>query len=239
MPHFDVLMTCLFVIKRGRTKRIPILLLASLVVLLPSAGAQKKDAYTLIERLHEGLLVLRLPADQSKIDTLGAMLSRAQDDHTRKKIEKELSRTIEARDRRNTAWLAAMRSAYRFSVAGCVMDRELRDRGLARITWFTARGDSIAPLSTADPSKLFMLRFERTADSAIDALVIYGPDGRQPPEPFPSAFILGGLNRVWNSLMGKNHALWRIQSMQRRLEDFLQGVRAIEAAQKDQDGEGS
>lgn len=232
MPHINVLMTCLF--PALRPTRAFIWLLA-FIAASPGIGAQdrKETAYDLIESLHAGILVMRLPTAQAKIDTLNAMRGRATDEKAIRRIEKELAQTIEDRDKLTTAYLAAMRSEYTFSDAAYVFDRELLDPGTARLRFITPRGDSIVSWRDAEAARLFLLRFERTSDSAVDALVVYGPDGRIPADPFPSAFVLGGLSSFWNGLMGKSHETWRIRSMNKRFKDFYHSVQAIRSAGKD------
>jgi hypothetical protein len=232
MPHINVLMTCLFPALRPTRA---ILWLLALMAASPGIGAQdrKEATYDLIESLHAGILVMRLPTAQAKIDTLEAMRGRATDVKAIRRIEKELAKTIEDRDKLTTGYLAAMRSEYTFSDAAYVFDRELLDPGAARLRFITPRGDSIVSWRDTESSRLFLLRFERTSDSAIDALVVYGPDGRVPPDPFPSAFVLGGLSSFWNGLMGTPHEIWRIRSMNKRFKDFYQSVQAIRGAGKD------
>lgn len=231
MPHFNVLMTCLFPATRMMR---PFLWIMAVMAFLPTAGAQdrKETAYDRIESLHAGILVLRLPTAQAKIDTLEAMRSRATDEKAIRRIEKELAQTIADRDKLTTGYLAAMRAEYTFSAAAYVYDRDLLDPDEAKLRFITPRGDSTVAWRDADHSRLFILRFERTSDSAIDALVIYGPDGRIPPDPFPSAFVLGGLSSFWNGLMGKSHEVWRIRSMNKRFTDFYRSVRMIRDAEK-------
>ena len=232
MPHINVLMTCLFPVRR-RTRIF--LWLMALMAASSGIGAQdrKETAYDLIESLRAGLVVMRLPTSQAKIDTLEAMRGRATDEKAIRRIEKELAKTIEDRDKLTTGYLDAMRAEYRFSDAAYVFDRELLDPGTAKLRFITPRGDSIVSWRDADPARLFLLRFERTSDSAVEALVVYGPDGRVPPDPFPSAFVLGGLSSFWNGLMGKSHEQWRIRSMNKRFADFYHSVRAIRGAEKD------
>lgn len=195
--------------------------------------AQKQAAYDAIEQLHDGVLVLRIPTQQTKIDTLEAMLRRSTDATARKRLEKELTKTIEDRDQRSTAYRAAFQSEYDFSAAAYLFDRELLTPATAQARFFTPAGDSVVALSAVDPARLFYLRFERTSDSGIEALILYGPDGRIPPEPFPAEFALGGLSNLWNSLMGKSHEMWRIRTMNKRFGDFLHGVRSIQKADAD------
>lgn len=229
MPHFNVLMTCLFPATR-RTR--PFLGLLAFLVAMPGIGAQdrREPAYDLIESLHAGILVMRLPTAQAKIDTLEAMRGRATDEKAIRRIEKELAKTIEDRDKLTTGYLAGMRAEYTFSAAAYVYDRELLDPDEAKLRFITPRGDSIVAWRDADHARLFLLRFERTSDSAIDALVVYGPDSRIPPEPFPSAFVLGGLSSFWNGLMGKSHEIWRIRSMNKRFTDFYHSVQQVRGA---------
>jgi hypothetical protein len=231
MPHINVLMTCLF--PALRPTRAFIWLLA-FIAASPGIGAQdrKETAYDLIETLHEGILVLRLPTSQTKIDTLEAMRGRATDEKAIRRIEKELAQTIEDRDKLTTGYIAAMRSAYTFSDAAYVFDREMLDPGTAQLRFLTSQGDSIVSWRDADPARVFLLRFERTSDSAIDALVVYGPDGRVPADPFPSEFVLGGLSSFWNGLMGKSQETWRIRSMNKRFADFYHSVQAIRGAKE-------
>jgi hypothetical protein len=212
----------------------PFLWMLAFMTAIPCAGAQdrKETAYDLMESLHAGILVLRLPTAQAKIDTLEAMRSRATDEKAIRRIEKELAKTIEDRDKLATSYLAAMRSEYTFSDAAYVYDRELLDPDETNLRFITPAGDSIVAWRDVDHARLFLLRFERTSDSAIDALVVYGPDGRIPPDPFPSAFVLGGLSSFWNGLMGTAHEQWRIRSMNKRFTDFYHSVRMIRDAEK-------
>lgn len=193
--------------------------------------SQREEAYRQIEALRQGILLLRLPTDQNKLDTLEALRRRATSEKAILAIEKELATTIADRDRRTRAYTEALRSSYRFSRAAYVFDREAKDPESALIHFVTSAGDSVVRWSQVDPTRLFQLHFGQSSDAGIDALIVHDPEGRVPPEPFPSTFALGGFNSLWNGLVGAGHEMWRIRSINRRFASFYLGVQRIRAAE--------
>jgi len=230
MPHLNVLTQCLLPRLRRTWLSAAALLLACLPALSGQAS-QREQAYRQIGELRQGILVLRLPTDQNKIDTLESLRRRATGEKARKAIDKELAATIAGRDRRTEAYTKALREAYRFSKAAYVFDREVMHPESALLHFITPAGDSVVRWSQVDPSRMFQLHFDHTPDSGIEALIVHGPDGRIPPDPFPSIFLLGGFNSFWNGLMGTGHEMWRIRSINKQFASFYLGVERIRAAE--------
>lgn len=201
------------------------LLILTAFLMLPgpgSAWAQTVDPAKSITDLKEGWLLIRMPSSRSKIDTLQAMVLRAKDPEAKMKLERLLTETIEERDALVADYTAAFKNHFPFSKTAWFFDYEAYSPEKAR--YLDMEGN---PRSWNDiaQSPVFFLRFERTEESRIDALVIYDQQGRRIPSPFPNNFTRGGLQFLFVKVSEKKFPDWRVSQMNKKLYRYYSSLR--------------
>ncbi len=200
-----------------------------LVCLLMLASAplhsQADDPDACIKALREGTLLLRIPTNKPKIDTLQAMARRSTNPNTKKKLEKQLQQAIEERDTLFSDYVEAFQNDFDFCAVGYYFDYDGKDLNTA--SYYNLEGERI---SVADLSEkpIFYLFFEHTTDSKIDALVVYDRSLRKIHPPFPNDFSRGGLNTLFLGLSGRKFASWRVEKINKQFHKYIQRVLTYE-----------
>jgi len=184
--------------------------------------AQGTFADVSIHNLHDGFLIVRFPTYRGKIDTLTAMISRAKDENTKKKLQKSLDDTKATRDTFFSQYVKAFKENYTFSKTAYFFDKDARDLNTA--TYYNLDGEKIS-LADIDESKLFYLYFERTEDSKIDAMVIYDRKQNKLRKPFPNNFAQSGFNFLFISISSEDYPAWRIEKMNKRFWKYYNEVK--------------
>lgn len=190
-----------------------------------TAFSQSSDPATCIKELKEGTLILRLPTDKSKIDTLTAMANRSADPDKKARIEKQLNDAIQERDTLFSDYINAFNLNFDFCNVGYFFDYDANDLNTA--SYYNLEGERIA-VGDLSEKPLYYLYFERTTGSKIDALVVYNRNIQKVPNPFPNDFSRGGLNALFLGLSGKNFPLWRVGKINKQLHKFYDDVLARE-----------
>lgn len=199
--------------------------LCLLMVVPTPLRSQADDPAACIKALRQGTLLLRIPTDKPKIDTLQAMANRSTNPDTKKKIEKQLQKAIEERDTLFSDYIEAFKNDYDFCSVGYYFDYEGKDLNTA--SYYNLDGERI---SVADLSEkpIFYLFFEHTTGSKIDALVVYDRSLRKIHPPFPNDFSRGGLNTIFLSISGRKFASWRVEKMNKQFHKYIQRVLSYE-----------
>ncbi|MDQ3017879.1 MAG: hypothetical protein M3R25_14300, partial [Bacteroidota bacterium] len=159
--------------------------------------SQTLEPVTAIRELKDGYLAIRFPAYQAKIDTLESMIRQSVDPAKKNRLEKVLQEAIEQRDATIKEYTEAFRNEYKFSKVVYFMDYEARN--INTTTFKTLDGASLS-YEQLTLSPVYILKFERTEESKIDALVVYANNGRIVPKPFPNNFTRGGFNFLFLKL---------------------------------------
>jgi hypothetical protein len=198
-----------------------ILLLFSVNIL----AGQSMEPETCIKELRKGTLIIRIPTNKAKIDTLTAMSARSTDPQKKERIDSQLNQAIEERDRLFADYITAFKSNFDFCNVGYIFDHEAKDLNTAN--YYNLDGELI---SVADLSEkpLYYLYFDRTSDSKIDALVLYNRNIQEIPSPFPNNFSRGGINILFLKLSGKNFPFWRVGKINSQLYKYLERVTEFE-----------
>lgn len=203
------------------------------VLLLFSAGslvAQSMEPETCIKELRKGTLIIRIPTNKTKIDTLTAMVGRSTDPKSKERAQKQLNQAIEERDSLFADYIYAFKNNYDFSAVGYIYDYEARDLNTAH--YYNMEEEEIAVADLSE-KPLFYVFFERTSDSKIDALVIYNRNLQKIPDPFPNDFSRGGLNTFFLKLSGKKFPVWRVGKINDQLHRYIDKVLAYEKYAED------
>ena len=204
------------------------------VCLLMSApfplNSQANDPAACIKALREGTLLLRIPTNTPKIDTLRAMASRSANPNHKEKLEKQLQQAIEERDTLFSDYIQAFKNDFDFCAVGYYFDYEGKDLNTASYYNLDAERISVADLSE---KPIFYLFFERTTGSKIDALVVYDRSLKKVNPPFPNDFSRGGLNTIFLGLSGRKFASWRVEKMNKHFHKYIQRVLSNELYRKD------
>lgn len=204
-----------------------------IILLLLSAGslvAQSMEPETCIKELRKGTLIIRIPTNKPKIDTLTAMVGRSTDPKSKERTEKQLQQAIEERDTLFSDYVHAFKNNYDFSAVGYIYDYDARDLNTAH--YYNVEGEEIAVADLSE-KPLFYLYFERTSDSKIDALVVYNRNLQKIPNQFPNDFSRGGLNTLFLKLSGKKFADWRVRKINDQFYNYLDRVMAYEKYAED------
>ncbi len=186
-----------------------------------SIAAQSIEPETCIKELRKGTLIIRIPTNKPKIDTLTAMVSRSTDPAKKDRLEKQLNEAIEERDSLFADYMFAFKNNFDFCTVGYMYDYDAKDLNTAHYYNLEEQEIAVADLSE---KPLFYLYFERTTDSKIDALVVYNRSIRQIPGPFPNNFSRGGLNIIFLKLSGKNFPFWRVGKMNDQFHKYIDKV---------------
>ncbi len=180
--------------------------------------AQVPDPAKAAHDLREGYLLVRFPAYRAKVDTLNAMIQRAEDPDKKARLEKMLSETRADRDRQHEEYKQAFASEYRYSKVAYFYDFDAHH--LQSTTYYLLDGMTILQEELAK-YPLFYLHFERTSESRIDALVIYDQNGQKVPPPFPNNFSRGGINLIFLKIADRKFPAWRVEKMNKRMFRYL------------------
>ena len=202
-----------------------IVLLIPLFLPVQSAFAQSTDPATCIKELKEGTLILRIPTNKSKIDTLTAMVNRSTDPDKKARLEKQLNETIQERDTLLADYVFAFKTNFDFCKVGYYFDYDADDLNTA--SYYNMEGERIA-VGDLSEKPLYYLYFERTTGSKIDALVVYNRNIQKVPSPFPNDFSRGGLNVLFLGLSGKSFPIWRVGKINKQFHKYYGGVLARE-----------
>ena len=186
-----------------------------------SLSAQAAIPATAIMELKDGYLLVRMPTYKSKIDTLTAMTQRAQDPKDKARFEKLLQDAIGERDTLLSDYVKAFKLNYHFSKVAYYFDYD--GHNLNTASYYNMDGERIAVGDLSD-QHLFYLYFERTAESAMDALVIYDRFGGRLPNPFPNNFTRTGVNFLFLKISDKNFPMWRVGKMDKSLFRYYETV---------------
>lgn len=204
------------------------LLIISGIFFLPSIipitiSVQKPDPEESIQQLKTGYLLIRMPTQKAKIDTLTAMALRTQDLKNKERLEKELQKAKGERDSLMADYTRAFKNHYSFSQVAYYLDYE--GKNLPNATFYDMDHQKV-DIQSIKQLPIFYLFFESTSDSRQEALVIYNNENKIVPPPFPNNFSLGGFNSLFLSLMGQSYAEWRVKKIQKQLNYFYQDVMA-------------
>ena len=209
---------------RDKLLLLPVLSLLNYTI--PSnLSAQAAIPPTAIMEMKEGYLLVRLPANKPKIDTLEAMTKRAKDPKDKARLETLWQEAIEERDTMQSDYINALKVNYHFSKVAYFFDYDGRD--LKTASYYKLDGERIS-LDELDEYKLFYLYFERTSESKMDALVIHDRFGGVIPKPFPNNFTQGGINVLFLKLSGKKFPTWRVGKMDKALFKYYEAVKSEE-----------
>lgn len=192
--------------------------------------AQSLEPDTCIKELRKGTLIIRIPTNKPKIDTLTAMLSRSTDHKKKDQIEKQLNQAIQERDTLFADYINAFKNNFDFCTVGYIFDYEAKDLNAAN--YYNLEHELIAVADLSE-KPLYYLYFDRTSDSKIDALVIYNRNIQEIPSPFPNNFSRGGINVLFLKLSGKNFPLWRVGQINKQLFKYLDRVMEFEKYSKE------
>ena len=187
--------------------------------------AQGSDPEEAIKALREGYLIVRLPTYRSKIDTLESMIRRSTNEMHTVRMKRILEETIETRDSLQQGYIRALKHQYQFSKVAYFLDYDAHNLNTAK--YYNLDNEPIAIGDIMD-KPLYYLFFERTADSKIEALVIYDRNRKIVPRPFPNNFSRGGLNFLFLKISAKNFPAWRVSKMQKQLIKYYNAVRMAE-----------
>ena len=203
------------------------LLLIPVLSILLSAGpsilvAQAAIPPTAIMELKDGYLLIRMPANKPKIDTLEAMTKRAKDPKDKARLEEQWQEAIGERDTLVSDYITAFKVNYHFSKVAYFFDYDGRDLNTA--SYYNLDGERIS-IGDLSEFKLFYLHFERTSESKMDALVIHDRFGGRVPNPFPNDFTQGGINVLFLKLSGKKFPTWRVGKMDKALFKYYESVK--------------
>jgi len=200
-----------------------LILLALFLPVLPginSIAAQANEPEQLIQDLKEGILLVRMPTFRAKIDTLKSMLRRS-NPAGKGRLEKMLSDTEAERDSLLVQYKRAFRDVYNFSDVAYYFDYEGRD--LQKAKMYSMNGQILSHDSISG-KPVFYLFFERTKESAIDALIIHDAAGNEIPSAFPNRFIQGGFNFLFLKISEKSFPGWRVNKMNKKLHRYWKEV---------------
>ncbi|MCB0586797.1 MAG: hypothetical protein KDD06_15935 [Phaeodactylibacter sp.] len=148
-------------------------------------------AHESIKTLKDGVLIVRLPFYQTKVDGLKDVLSSTgPDSPNRKRIEKQLEETLASRKEFNQNMMAAFGEAYDFSKVYFMPDTATASLKSGQLAGFFLN-ESLEP----DPSirlegkpPYYILRFGSTSDMTTDgleAMVIMNDQFQDLDNPFP------------------------------------------------------
>lgn len=180
--------------------------------------SQSMPADSAILALKEGILVVRLPMYEKKLNILKQQREKALKPKTQAKWDKMIQKTEEEKTTMIQEYSDAFKQYYTFSGIAFVYDNEIRDM----IVRDTSGQILSTPLLSRD--KLFFLFFERTEDSKVNAMVIHGPGKRPIKSPFPDAYTTGGISKLWADLTGKSNADGKVKNMNRKLHLFYANI---------------
>ena len=206
---------------RSKLPFLPVLFL--LASSLPSVlVAQSAVPATAIMELKDGYLLVRMPTYKGKIDTLGAMTSRAKDPKDKARLEKQWQEAIGKRDTLLQDYINAFKLNYHFSKVAYFFDYDARNLNTA--SYYNMDGERIA-VGDLSEQKLFYLYFERTPESKMDALIIHDRFGGRIPKPFPNNFTQGGINFLFLKISDKKFPMWRIGKMDKAFFKYYSFVK--------------
>ena len=199
-------------------------LFACLCFLLATAASSLygQDPDSSIHQLKNGYLIVRLPSNKNKIDTLQNMIARAEEGAGKKRLSNLLTEAIEQRDSTRSDYMNAFKQYYNFSKVAFIMDYDSRQKSTAR---YFGLDEELVSVDVINSEPVYYLHFERTSDSKIDAAVIYDAQQRRIPRPFPNNFARGGISFLFVSIEGKSFADWRVKKMNKQLHKFYNYTR--------------
>jgi len=192
-------------------------LLILLVMLSVTLSGQTQSPPSAIKELREGTLIIRFPTSKPKIDTLTAMVARAQDPKNKERLEKDLQQAIQERDTLMADYIAAFKTEYDFSKVAYFFDYD--GRNLNTANYYNLDGERIAVADLSE-KPIFYIYFDRTDEDAMDALVIYTRNIQKLPRPFPNDFTLGGINVLFLKISGRKYPSWRVEKINTRLYKY-------------------
>lgn len=204
---------------------VKVTLVAGIICSVSLLQAQSPDPFTSIKELKEGTLIVRFPANKAKIDTLAAMAGRTQDAKNKERLEKELKETMEERDSLLADYVEAFKLYYDFSKVAYYFDYDGKDLNMAKYYNLDHEHISVADLSE---KPIYYLFFDRTADTKLDALMIYNRYLKKIPKPFPNDFTRGGLNFLFLKISDNKFPSWRVKRINKRLHTFWSQTMANE-----------
>ena len=187
--------------------------------------AQAPDPHGSIKNLREGTLIVRFPTYTAKIDTLKSLIARSTEPNAKARMEKLLRETIQTRDTLHHDYIQAFKNNYRFSKVAYFYDFDAYNLNTA--AYYNLDGERLAVADLSE-KPIFYLYFERTAESKIDALVIYDRNLKIVPRPFPNNFSRGGMNFLFLKISHKNFPAWRVGKINKQLVKFYQEVNLLD-----------
>jgi hypothetical protein len=143
-----------------------------------------------IEALHDGVLLVRLPSDYKKIESLTKLLDRELSEKENANVSKELNRTIEENENLHLAMLNAMHKSYTFSDYAFFLDvdsKAVLENG-EKIFW--SAPDSIKidyKLKRGTP--YYIMTIGQTSDQSVNAFIIKDSNLKDIPLPFPGKIL--------------------------------------------------
>ena len=181
-------------------------LVALLLCILSShtlmAQVPKTSMYTAeehIQRLHEGVLLIRLQTNQNKINALESLLdSSSIDTKDAEKIQKTLNKTIAETNEKNNNIVTAFDSEYAFSEYAFFFDKD--SKGVFEGDIKPLGSDLETPVEIDHTEPLYILAVGRTQETSRDGYVILDGELDEVPRPFPSNYIRGGFAGIFASL---------------------------------------
>lgn len=219
-------------------------------LLLPMAPAAAQDAplprgerieiaHESIEKLNGGVLIVRLPFYQTKIEGMkGILSSSGPDSPNRKRIEKQLEETLADRKEFNRNMIRAFREVYDFSEVFFMPDTATASlkAGQARGFFLNDSLEIDAGIQLEGPAPYFVLRFGSTSDmttDGVEAMVIMNDRFEDLSKPFPYYQRLHDFTAFMGSIFPapdqkEKDALRIVGKLNDKLHDYLGRVRLME-----------
>lgn len=176
-----------------------------------------------IRDLHEGILLVRLPSNQRKIEALETMLGNAElSDKDRDRIAQNLEKTkIETRQLHD-AYINAFHEEYSFSRYGFFLDYNTPLIREGKIEPFEAEGAT--EVYALPDDNWYILSIGHTSGMKVDGMQVLDSTFTVIERPFPSAVITSGLTAILAEFQFKNPISGHVRRLNRKLHRFYDRV---------------
>ena len=187
-----------------------------------------------IETLKGGVLIVRLPSQQNKIETLQELLDGGElDAKAEKRIKERLEGTKAKTESFNKSIITAFYEKYRFSDFLFILDTaSVQLKNGKREELFLNKDLEIDPNLRLDDRPFYVLRFGSTQSGdgqSIEAMVLMDNQLEDLESPFPYYVRINNFNAVMGGLFPKpkqelKNALRLVEKLQYNLGRFAQVV---------------
>lgn len=172
---------------------------------------EKNTATTHIEALNKGILLVRLPSNQKKIEALQNTLEQDLSEKEYKNVSRTLNRTFEETEKLHAGIISAMGSVYSFSLFGFFMDYDTQEVLAGKGKLY--HGDMKKEFVMDKSAPVYVLSTGRTTETPIDAFLVMDRDLNILPQPFPSQISRSGIAGLFGNdtshIKRLNKKLWR------------------------------